>query len=80
MDAQERDGLPHRSQRAHDRHHPQRRRDPHAAESLGTSWARPLEQTWYVRADAAEIDIQDRLTGLLDADDGLIVQSVSDVT
>jgi hypothetical protein len=46
--------------------------------SLGTSWARPLEQTWYVRADAAEADIESRLAGLLDADDGLIVQSVSD--
>jgi hypothetical protein len=46
--------------------------------SIGQSWARPLEQTWYVRADMAEADIETRLAGLLDADDGLIVQSVSD--
>ena len=46
--------------------------------SLGQSWARPLEQTWYVRADAAETDIESRLSGLLDTDDGLIVQAVSD--
>ena len=46
--------------------------------SLGQSWARPLEQTWYVRADAAETDIESRLAGLLDTDDGLIVQAVID--
>jgi hypothetical protein len=46
--------------------------------SLGASWARPLEQTWYVRADAAEIDIESRLSGLLEGDDGLIVQAVQD--
>lgn len=46
--------------------------------SLGASWARPLEQTWYVRADVAEQDIETRLAGLLDADDGLIVQAVND--
>ena len=46
--------------------------------SLGQSWARPLEQTWYVRADASEVDIEHRLCGLLDGDDGLIVQSVND--
>ncbi len=46
--------------------------------SIGNSWARPLEQTWFVRADLGEADIETRLAGLLDADDGLIVQSVSD--
>ena len=46
--------------------------------SLGQSWARPLEQTWYVRADVDETDIESRLAGLLDCDDGLIVQVVSD--
>ncbi len=46
--------------------------------SLGTSWARPLEQTWYVRADVAEIDIEHRLSGLLEGDDGLVVQAVHD--
>ena len=34
--------------------------------SLGQSWARPLEQTWYVRADTAEMDIESRLAGLLE--------------
>jgi hypothetical protein len=47
--------------------------------SLGQSWARPLEQTWYVRAEAQDEDgIEGRLAPLLDGDDGLIVQSVSE--
>jgi len=44
--------------------------------SLGTSWARPLEHTWYLRADVAEIDVEARLAPLLDDEDGLIVQAV----
>lgn len=43
---------------------------------IGQSWARPLEQTWYVRTDAAEEEIEQRLAGLLDADDGLLIQAV----
>jgi hypothetical protein len=46
--------------------------------SLGQSWARPLEQTWYVKTDGREADIEGRLAGLLDADDGLIIQEVQD--
>ncbi len=46
--------------------------------SLGQAWARPLESTWYVRAEATEDDIHADLTGLLDSDDGLIVQAVSE--
>jgi hypothetical protein len=46
---------------------------------LGQSWARPLEQTWYVRADAlGEEEIETRLAGLLDADDGLLIQACRD--
>jgi hypothetical protein len=45
---------------------------------LGTSWARPLENTWYVRADASEADVEAGLNSLLDVDDGLIVQAVQD--
>lgn len=46
---------------------------------LGQSWARPLEQTWYVRAEAQSEDaIEGRLAPLLDGDDGLIVQAVSE--
>lgn len=45
---------------------------------LGTSWARPLECTWYVRADIAEGALAARLINLLDVDDGLIVQAVQD--
>jgi hypothetical protein len=44
--------------------------------SLGAAWARPLEQTWYVRADVAEDEIESRLSSLLDDEDGLIVQAV----
>ena len=46
--------------------------------SLGSSWARPLEHTWYIRADVAETDIEAGLEQLLDDEDGLIVQSVSE--
>ncbi len=47
--------------------------------SLGTAWARPLANVWYLRADATDSDktgaeIEARLSRLLDEDDGLIVQ------
>lgn len=45
---------------------------------LGTSWARPLEQTWYVRSEEAEETIASGLWGLLDDNDGLLIQSVKD--
>lgn len=45
---------------------------------LGQSWARPLEQTWYVRTDASETNVERQLAGLLEADDGLIIQAVED--
>lgn len=46
--------------------------------SLGTSWARPLEQTWYMRGEVSEDDIEARLSCLLGDEDGLIVQAVSE--
>ncbi|CAN0180967.1 unnamed protein product [Phaeothamnion confervicola] len=46
--------------------------------SLGSSWARPLEQTWYVRSDLNETEIEARLAHLLDDEDGMIVQSVAE--
>lgn len=45
---------------------------------LGQRWARPLEQTWYVSTDLSEDEIDSRLAGLLDADDGLLIQRVED--
>ena len=45
---------------------------------LGRSWARPLEQTWYIKADLEEDDIHSVLATLLADDDGLIVQCVRD--
>lgn len=45
---------------------------------LGATWARPLEQTWYITADLDEDDIHSVLARLLGDDDGLIVQCVSD--
>ena len=45
---------------------------------LGTTWARPLAQTWYITADLDEVDIHSVLANLLGDDDGLIVQCVSD--
>jgi hypothetical protein len=47
--------------------------------AFGQSWARPLEQTWFIRADATEADIEAHLTDLLDEDDGLIVQAVPEL-
>ncbi len=46
--------------------------------SLGQAWARPLETTWYVRAEADESDINAELSELLDTEDGLLVQAVSE--
>jgi hypothetical protein len=46
--------------------------------SLGSAWARPLEQTWYVRSETDEIEIEGRLSSLLDDEDGLIVQAVEE--
>jgi len=46
--------------------------------SLGHAWARPLEQTWYIRAELKGTDVEARLAGLLDTDDGLIVQEIED--
>ncbi len=43
---------------------------------LGQSWARPLASTWYIRADIDEGDIECVLGGLIDDDDGLLVQAV----
>ena len=45
---------------------------------LGQSWARPLAQTWYVKTDLAEGDLESLLGELLQHDDGLIVQAVDD--
>jgi hypothetical protein len=44
--------------------------------SLGSAWARPLEQTWFVRSEESASELEERLTRLLDTDDGLIVQQV----
>lgn len=44
--------------------------------ALGESWARPLEQTWYVRSEESEETLEKRLTRHLDADDGLLIQAV----
>ena len=43
---------------------------------LGHTWARPLEQTWYIKADLEDSDIENVLHGLLDDNDGLLVQCV----
>ena len=44
--------------------------------ALGANWARPLEQTWYVRAEESGEVLEGRLTRLFDSDDGLIIQAV----
>ena len=45
---------------------------------LGQAWARPLESTWYIRAAVPQREIESRLSEMLEADDGLIVQAVSE--
>ena len=50
---------------------------PYLAEaimSLGTAWARPLANVWYLRAEQTPSEIEARLSRLLDEDDGLLVQ------
>ena len=65
---------------AYDLAHPNRNKHVLATAimSLGQAWARPLEHTWYIRAELKEADIEARLAGLLDGDDGLIVQEIQD--
>lgn len=45
---------------------------------LGTRWARPLEQTWYISTERDEIEIEAKLAVLLDSDDGMVIQAVSE--
>jgi hypothetical protein len=44
--------------------------------ALGRSWARPLEQTWYVRSEESEETLEQRLSRILDSEDGLLIQAV----
>lgn len=46
--------------------------------SLGASWARPLETTWYVRSDETEEALESWLGRYLDTDDGLLIQPVKE--
>jgi hypothetical protein len=45
---------------------------------IGSAWARPLEATWYVQTELEGAAIEARLAGLLDTDDGLLIQPVQD--
>src|SRR5262245_22263389 len=44
--------------------------------AVGESWARPLEQTWYVRSEASQETIESLIARHLEADDGLLIQQV----
>jgi hypothetical protein len=46
--------------------------------AAGQSWARPLEQTWYVRTEESEEALEAKLTRILDSDDGLLIQRVKE--
>lgn len=48
--------------------------------AVGDAWARPLDQTWYVRADATADSIEGYLKTAIGDDDGLIVHQVGDDT
>ncbi len=44
--------------------------------ALGDAWARPLDQTWYIRTDVREENVESKLHDLLEAEDGLLIQAV----
>lgn len=46
--------------------------------SLGSSWARPLENTWYVRSEESEDILEAWLSRYLEAEDGLLIQPVKE--
>jgi len=46
--------------------------------SLGASWARPLENTWYVRSDESEDALESWLGRYMESDDGLLIQPVKE--
>ncbi|MCU0953735.1 MAG: hypothetical protein MUC37_03775 [Hyphomicrobium sp.] len=46
--------------------------------SLGSSWARPLENTWYVRSEESEETLEAWLSRYLEAEDGLLIQPVKE--
>ena len=46
--------------------------------SLGSSWARPLENTWYVRSDESEETLETWLARYMETDDGLLIQPVKE--
>ena len=46
--------------------------------SLGASWARALETTWYVRSEESEDSLEAWLGRYLDTDDGLLIQPVKE--
>lgn len=45
--------------------------------SVGQSWARPLEQTWYVKSDVNAEEIEDKIRWMLGDEDGLLIQAVA---
>lgn len=46
--------------------------------AIGERWARPLEQTWYVSSEESEAGIEARLAGLLEENDGMLIQAVDE--
>lgn len=46
--------------------------------SLGESWARPLENTWYIRSKDREHIIKEKLGKYIDSDDAFLIQNVDD--
>lgn len=44
----------------------------------GEAWARPLDQTWYIRSDCEASEIEALIEQFLGDHDGLLVQPVAD--
>jgi hypothetical protein len=47
-----------------------------AITSVGASWARPLDNVWYLRTDTDQGDLESTLRDAIDTDDGLLIQAV----
>lgn len=42
------------------------------------SWARPLDNVWYIRTDGDQQEVEDGLRGVIGLEDGLLIQAVRD--
>ncbi|MFM7084728.1 MAG: hypothetical protein ACKOW3_06975 [Hyphomicrobium sp.] len=46
--------------------------------SLGESWARPLDNTWYIRTKEREERLKEKLGRIIKGDDAFLIQTVDE--